>query len=182
MIIEATSLPGVKIVNPNPFEDERGYFFESFRSEVFMEYGLPENFVQDNEAKSTKGVLRGLHYQLNTPQGKLVRVIFGSILDIAVDVRTGSPTFGKSESVVLSGINKKMLYVPEGFAHGYLVTSDDAVVTYKCTDYYESGDQYGILWNDETLGLDWGIEFPILSEKDKILPKLKDQQNLPVYL
>jgi len=182
MIIEDTSLSGVKIINPNPFEDERGYFLESFRSEVFMEYGLPKNFVQDNEAKSTKGVLRGLHYQLNSPQGKLIRVTLGSILDIAVDVRTGSPTFGKSESVVLSGINKKMLYVPEGFAHGYLVTSDDAVVTYKCTDYYDSGDQYGILWNDETLGLDWGIEFPILSEKDKILPKLKDQQNLPVYL
>ena len=182
MIIEATSLPGVKIVNPNPFEDERGYFFESFRSKVFMEYGLPENFVQDNETKSTKGVLRGLHYQLNRPQGKLVRVILGSILDIAVDVRTGSPTFGKSKSVVLSGINKKMLYVPEGFAHGYLVMSDEAVVTYKCTDYYNPSDQYDIIWNDETLGLDWGIEFPTLSEKDKILPKLKDQQNLPVYL
>lgn len=182
MIIEDTSLPGVKIVVPHSYEDDRGYFFESFRSEVFIEYGLPENFVQDNEAKSTKGVLRGLHYQLNNPQGKLVRVILGSILDIAVDVRTGSPTFGKSESVVLSGKKKKMLYVPEGFAHGYLVTSDEAIVTYKCTDYYDPSDQCGILWNDETLGLDWGIEFPILSEKDKILPRLKDHQNLPVYL
>lgn len=181
MIVENTSLDGVKIVTPRIFEDDRGYFFESYKTSVFEKHGLPTNFVQDNEVKSVKGVLRGLHYQLNRPQGKLVRVVSGSILDVAVDIRIGSPTFGQSEIVHLTVENRKMLFIPEGFAHGYLVTSDEAIVTYKCTDIYDPNDQFGIIWNDETIGLDWGYKSPILSEKDIILPTLNEQIFLPKY-
>ena len=181
MIVENTSLDGVKIITPRVFEDDRGYFFESYKTPVFEENELPTNFVQDNEAKSTKGVLRGLHYQLRHPQGKLVRVVSGSILDVAVDIREGSPTFGLSEIVSLTVENRKMLYIPEGFAHGYLVTSEDAIVTYKCTDVYDPNDQFGIIWNDETLGLDWEYDSPLLSEKDLMLPTLNAQQFLPIY-
>ena len=181
MIVENTSLDGVKIITPRVFEDDRGYFFESYKTPVFEENELPTTFVQDNEAKSTKGVLRGLHYQLRHPQGKLVRVVSGSILDVAVDIRKGSPTFGLSEIVPLTVENRKMLYIPEGFAHGYLVTSDEAIVTYKCTDVYDPNDQFGIIWNDETLGLDWEDDSPLLSEKDLMLPTLNDQQFLPIY-
>lgn len=181
MIVENTSLDGVKIITPRVFEDDRGYFFESYKTPVFEENELPTTFVQDNEAKSTKGVLRGLHYQLRHPQGKLVRVVSGSILDVAVDIRKGSPTFGLSEIVPLTVENRKMLYIPEGFAHGYLVTSDEAIVTYKCTDVYDPKDQFGIIWNDETLGLDWEDDSPLLSEKDLMLPTLNDQQFLPIY-
>jgi len=181
MIVENTSLDGVKIITPRVFEDDRGYFFESYKTPVFEENELPTTFVQDNEAKSTKGVLRGLHYQLRHPQGKLVRVVSGSILDVAVDIRKGSPTFGLSEIVPLTVENRKMLYIPEGFAHGYLVTSDEAIVTYKCTDVYDPNDQFGIIWNDETLGLNWEYDSPLLSEKDLMLPTLNDQQFLPIY-
>ncbi len=181
MIVENTSLDGVKIITPTVFEDERGYFFESYKEPVFQKNDLPVNFVQDNEVKSTKGVLRGLHYQFNRPQGKLVRVISGSILDVAVDIRKGSPTFGQSEIVHLTAENNKMLYIPEGFAHGYLVTSSESIVTYKCTDIYDPNDQYGIIWNDETIGVDWMYDSPILSEKDLMLPALNDQQFLPEY-
>ena len=181
MIVENTSLDGVKIVTPRIFEDDRGYFFESYKTSVFEKHGLPTNFVQDNEVKSVKGVLRGLHYQLNRPQGKLVRVVSGGILDVAVDIRIGSPTFGQSEIVHLTVENRKMLFIPEGFAHGYLVTSDEAIVTYKCTDIYDPNDQFGIIWNDETIGVDWTYDSPILSEKDLMLPALNDQQFLPEY-
>ncbi|SUZ75347.1 uncharacterized protein METZ01_LOCUS28201, partial [marine metagenome] len=171
----------VKIITPTVFEDERGYFFESYKAPIFKNNDLPINFVQDNEVKSTKGVLRGLHYQFNRPQGKLVRVISGSILDVAVDIRKGSPTFGQSEIVHLTAENNKMLYIPEGFAHGYLVTSSESIVVYKCTDIYDPNDQYGIIWNDETIGVDWTYDSPILSEKDLMLPALNDQQFLPEY-
>jgi dTDP-4-dehydrorhamnose 3,5-epimerase len=171
----------VKIITPTVFEDERGYFFESYKTPIFKNNELPINFVQDNEVKSTKGVLRGLHYQFNRPQGKLVRVVSGSILDVAVDIRKGSPTFGQSEIVQLTVENRKMLYIPEGFAHGYLVTSSESIVIYKCTDIYDPNDQYGIIWNDETIGVDWTYDSPILSEKDLMLPALNDQQFLPVY-
>ncbi len=181
MIVKNTLLDGVKIITPTVFEDERGYFFESYKAPIFKNNDLPINFVQDNEVKSTKGVLRGLHYQFNRPQGKLVRVISGSILDVAVDIRKGSPTFGQSEIVHLTAENNKMLYIPEGFAHGYLVTSSESIVVYKCTDIYDPNDQYGIIWNDETIGLDWMYESPILSEKDLMLPALNDQQFLPEY-
>ena len=181
MIVENTSLDGVKIITPTVFEDERGYFFESYKTPIFKKNELPINFVQDNEVKSTKGVLRGLHYQFNRPQGKLVRVVSGSILDVAVDIRKGSPTFGQSEIVYLTFENKKMLYIPEGFAHGYLVTSSESIVVYKCTDIYDPNDQFGIIWNDETIGVDWMYDSPILSEKDLMLPALNDQQFLPEY-
>jgi dTDP-4-dehydrorhamnose 3,5-epimerase len=181
MIVENTSLDGVKIITPTVFEDERGYFFESYKAPLFKNNDLPINFVQDNEVKSAKGVLRGLHYQFNRPQGKLVRVISGSILDVAVDIRKGSPTFGQSEIVHLTAENNKMLYIPEGFAHGYLVTSSESIVVYKCTDIYDPTDQYGIIWNDETIGVDWMYDSPILSEKDLMLPALNDQQFLPEY-
>jgi dTDP-4-dehydrorhamnose 3,5-epimerase len=181
MIVENTSLDGVKIITPTVFEDERGYFFESYKAPIFKNNDLPINFVQDNEVKSTKGVLRGLHYQFNRPQGKLVRVISGSILDVAVDIRKGSPTFGQSEIVHLTAENNKMLYIPEGFAHGYLVTSSESIVVYKCTDIYDPNDQYGIIWNDETIGVDWTYDSPILSEKDLMLPALNDQQFFPEY-
>ena len=181
MIVKNTLLDGVKIITPTIFEDERGYFFESYKAPIFKNNDLPINFVQDNEVKSTKGVLRGLHYQFNRPQGKLVRVISGSILDVAVDIRKGSPTFGQSEIVHLTAENNKMLYIPEGFAHGYLVTSSESIVVYKCTDVYDPNDQYGIIWNDETIGLNWTYDSPILSEKDLMLPALNDQQFLPEY-
>ena len=181
MIVKNTSLDGVKIIIPTVFEDERGYFFESYKAPIFKNNDLPINFVQDNEVKSTKGVLRGLHYQFNRPQGKLVRVVSGSILDVAVDIRKGSPTFGQSEIVHLTAENNKMLYIPEGFAHGYLVTSSESIVVYKCTDIYDPNDQYGIIWNDETIGVDWTYDSPILSEKDLMLPALNDQQFLPEY-
>ena len=181
MIVKNTSLDGVKIITPTIFEDERGYFFESYKAPIFKNNDLPINFVQDNEVKSTKGVLRGLHYQFNRPQGKLVRVISGSILDVAVDIRKGSPTFGQYEIVHLTAENNKMLYIPEGFAHGYLVTSSESIVVYKCTDIYDPNDQYGIIWNDETIGVDWMYDSPILSEKDLMLPALNDQQYLPEY-
>ena len=181
MIVNNTSLDGVKIITPTVFEDERGYFFESYKTPIFKNNELPINFVQDNEVKSTKGVLRGLHYQFNRPQGKLVRVVSGSILDVAVDIRKGSPTFGQSEIVHLTAENNKMLYIPEGFAHGYLVTSSESIVVYKCTDIYDPNDQFGIIWNDETIGVDWMYDSPILSEKDLMLPALNDQQFLPEY-
>ena len=181
MIVKNTLLDGVKIITPTVFEDERGYFFESYKAPIFKNNDLPINFVQDNEVKSTKGVLRGLHYQFNRPQGKLVRVISGSILDVAVDIRKGSPTFGQSEIVHLTAENNKMLYIPEDFAHGYLVTSSESIVVYKCTDIYDPNDQYGIIWNDETIGVDWMYDSPILSEKDLMLPALNDQQFLPEY-
>ena len=181
MIVKNTLLDGVKIITPTVFEDERGYFFESYKAPIFKNNDLPINFVQDNEVKSTKGVLRGLHYQFNRPQGKLVRVISGSILDVAVDIRKGSPTFRQSEIVHLTAENNKMLYIPEGFAHGYLVTSSESIVVYKCTDIYDPNDQYGIIWNDETIGVDWMYDSPILSEKDLMLPALNDQQFLPEY-
>ena len=181
MIVKNTTLDGVKIITPTVFEDERGYFFESYKAPIFKNNDLPINFVQDNEVKSTKGVLRGLHYQFNRPQGKLVRVISGSILDVAVDIRKGSSTFGESEIVHLTAENSKMLYIPEGFAHGYLVTSSESIVVYKCTDIYDPNDQFGIIWNDETIGVDWTYDSPILSEKDLMLPALNDQQFLPEY-
>ena len=142
---------------------------------------MPTNFVQDNEVQSKKGVIRGLHYQLNNPQGKFVRVVVGVVLDVAVDLRVGSPTFGEYEMVELSAENKKMLYIPEGFAHGYLVTSSDSIVLYKCTNCYDPNDEYGIKWNDKTIGIDWNYSSPIISEKDDKLPTLNNQTFLPKY-
>ena len=181
MKIEETKIKGVKIITPFVYDDIRGSFFETFKSTLFKSNGLPKNFHQDNQVRSTKNVLRGLHYQLSEPQGKLVQVVFGSILDVAVDIRVGSPSFGKYHSVKLSSKNKKIFYIPEGFAHGYLVLSEFSIVLYKCTNIYDPKDEYGVKWNDSDLGIEWGNKSPILSEKDNKLPNLKDQKYLPRY-
>ena len=172
-----TSIEGVYIIEPAVFGDERGYFLETYNKQDFHNAGLTMDFVQDNESKSTKGVLRGLHFQTKHTQGKLVRVISGEVFDVAVDLRKGSKTFGKWEGVILNGQNKKQFYIPEGFAHGFLVLSDEAVFNYKCTDFYAPEYDAGLLWNDEEIGIKWplsGIDNIILSEKDKIQKKLKE--------
>ena len=181
MIFEKQDLNGIYIIKPELFKDERGYFFESFRQSEFYKK-LNQNFVQENEAFSkNRNIIRGLHYQLNNAQGKLIYVVYGAIKDIVVDVRIGSPNFGKSYTVKLSSKNHKMLYVPEGFAHGYLVLKKNTIVHYKCTNYYNRKSECGIRWNDPDLNIDWGISDPILSEKDKHLPYLKMQTMLPKF-
>jgi len=181
MKIQETKISEVKIIKPLVHNDSRGVFFETFKSTFFQSCGLPNNFCQDNQVRSKKDVLRGLHYQLSEPQGKLVQVVAGSILDVAVDIRIGSPTFGKHHIVKLSSKNKKIFYIPEGFAHGYLVMSEFSIVLYKCTNIYNPNDEYGIKWNDPDLNIEWGNKSPIISEKDNSLPFLKDQIHLPKY-
>lgn len=165
-------IPGVKVFTPRVFGDDRGFLFESFRANWLPE----ESFVQDNHSQSSKGTLRGLHYQLDNPQGKLVRVVRGEVFDVAVDIRQSSKTFGQWISRVLSEDNKELFWVPPGFAHGFLVLSETADFVYKCTDYYTPGDEYGIRWDDPTLGIQWpdlGAP-PNLSEKDLTAPLLGD--------
>lgn len=172
-----TSIEDVYIIEPAVFEDERGYFMETYHKEEFKEAGLDFSFVQDNQSKSKKGVLRGLHFQYTKPQGKLVRVIKGEVFDVAVDLRKDSPTYGKWEGVILSEENKKQFYVPEGFAHGFLVLSDEAEFIYKCTDFYDSEDEGGILWNDPDINIEWpidDIDEVTLSKKDKEWKTLKE--------
>ncbi|MCB2357864.1 dTDP-4-dehydrorhamnose 3,5-epimerase [Clostridium estertheticum] len=172
-----TKIDGVYIIEPKVFGDNRGYFMETYNKNDFFEAGLKMEFVQDNESKSKKGVLRGLHFQTKHTQGKLVRVTKGQVFDVAVDLRKGSSTFGKWEGVILTDENKKQFYVPEGFAHGFLVISDEAVFNYKCTDYYAPKYDSGVLWNDEDIAIEWpldGIEEILLSDKDKIQKGLKD--------
>ena len=171
-----TNIEGLTIIEPTVFGDERGYFMETFNRDEFASAGLPVDYVQDNQSKSRKGVLRGLHFQRNNPQGKLVRVISGEVYDVAVDLRKNSPTYGRHYGITLSAENKLQFYVPEGFAHGFLVLSDTAEFVYKCTRLYDPTDEGGILWNDSALGIEWpvdGIEVA-LSEKDKRIPKLTD--------
>ena len=168
MEIIYTPIEGLLIIKPDVFEDGRGYFFESFNQEKFITAGLDFKFVQDNESMSKKGVLRGLHFQAPPfAQGKLVRVIRGSVLDVAVDIRNGSPTYGKWESVILSGTNKLMYWIPAGFAHGFATLEDDTIFFYKCTGIYNKQSEGSILWNDPDINIDWGIKNPVISEKDK---------------
>lgn len=172
-----TEIPEVKIIEPKIFADQRGYFFESFNQKLFEEKVCKTSFVQDNESKSTYGVLRGLHYQLPPfSQSKLVRAVKGIVLDVAVDIRKGSPTFGKYVAVELSEDNKKMLFIPRGFAHGFVVLSNEAIFQYKCDNFYSPQHEGSIIWNDPTLNINWGIEENkiILSEKDKSVPNLND--------
>lgn len=169
MQFTSTGLPGVILIQPKIFGDERGYFLESYRKERFSAAGIQADFVQDNHSASTKGVLRGLHYQIRQPQGKLVRVIVGEVFDVAVDLRRSSPTFGNWVGAILSAEKKNQLWVPPGFAHGFYVTSKKAEILYKTTDYYAPEWERSLLWNDPVLGIEWPIingEFPILSEKD----------------
>jgi dTDP-4-dehydrorhamnose 3,5-epimerase len=168
MNIIPTDIPDVLIIEPKVFGDERGFFFESYNERQWEEKtGLRTLFVQDNHSRSAKGVLRGLHYQIRQPQGKLVRCVLGEVFDVAVDLRQNSPTFGKWSGALLSAENKRQMWVPEGFAHGFLVLSDAAEFLYKTTDYYAPENERGILWNDPELGIDWPIEGePVLSKKD----------------
>ena len=172
-----TKIKDLYIIEPKVFGDDRGYFMESYNRRDFVEAGLDMRFVQDNESKSKKGVLRGMHFQTKFTQGKLVRVIQGEVYDVAVDLRKGSPTYGAWEGILLSSENKKQFYVPEGFAHGFLVLSDEAVFNYKCTNLYSPEYDGGLLWNDPEVGIEWpldGIDEIILSEKDKIQKTLKE--------
>jgi len=162
-----TSLPGVCLIEPSVFEDQRGFFFESYHEIKFADIGIMDRFVQDNHARSVKNTLRGLHYQVEHPQAKLCRVIQGEVLDVVVDVRRGSPNFGRWESGVLSAVNRRQMYVPAGFAHGYLVLSETAEFLYKCSDFYYFEYERGVQWNDQEIGINWGIETPILSDKDR---------------
>lgn len=167
--IEKTQLLGMLILAPRVFEDARGYFLESFNDRDFAEAGIQERFVQDNHSYSVRDVVRGLHYQVRHPQGKLVRVVQGEILDVAVDLRLGSSTFGKWHAVTLSGENKRILWVPPGFAHGFRVLSKGAHVLYKATDFYNPECERTILWNDPDLDIDWGLENPpVVSQKDAL--------------
>jgi len=174
-----TPIEDLYIIEPTVFGDHRGYFMETYNEKDFKEAGLDMKFVQDNQSKSKKGVLRGLHFQHKYPQGKLVRVIKGEVFDVAVDLRKNSKTYGKWYGVILSEENKRQFYIPEGFAHGFLVLSDEAEFTYKCTDFYHPEDECGIIWNDPDIGIDWpleDIEEVILSEKDKKWKTLKEQK------
>jgi dTDP-4-dehydrorhamnose 3,5-epimerase len=178
-----TSLPGVYLIEPTLFEDERGFFFESYHQDKFAQLGVKDCFVQDNHAKSVKHTLRGLHYQIEHTQAKLCRVIQGEVLDVVVDIRRGSPHFGKWESGVLSAENKRQMYVPPGFAHGYVVLSETAEFLYKCSDFYYPEHERGVAWNDPEIGVSWGVENPILSARDRKSPRLSEipPANLPPY-
>lgn len=184
MKIIETKLPGAVVLEPAVFGDARGFFMETWNAERFGAHGLPTKFVQSNVSSSAKGVLRGLHYQWPRPQGKLVSVLQGEVLDVAVDIRRGSPTFGQWEAVILSEENKRQFWVPEGFAHGFAVLSDMAVFSYLCTDVYVKEADAGVRWNDPAIGVDWKIDAPLLSDKDTRAPLLADivEDRLPVFV
>ncbi len=174
MKIESTALPGVLLIEPDVFGDARGFFLETWNRRRYRDAGLDREFVQDNMSLSRKGILRGLHFQNPNPQGKLVQVLQGEVFDVAVDIRVGSPTFGRWFGALLSGENHHQLYVPEGFAHGFCVLSETALFSYKCTDFYNPGAEYSLRWDDPDLGITWPIENPILSAKDQSARYLKD--------
>ena len=179
-----TSIEGVSIIDMKRFGDDRGYFMETYKKTDFVAGGIDVDFVQDNQSSSVKGVLRGLHFQINHPQSKLVRVISGEVFDVAVDLREGSPTYGKWEGVILSAENRRQLFIPRGFAHGFLVLSDVAEFCYKCDDVYHPNDEGGLMWNDPVIGIEWpslcgdeslDVSKIILSDKDKAHPLLSDR-------
>lgn len=174
-------IEGLCVIEPKVFFDTRGYFVETYNQNDFIEEGLNMTFVQDNQSMSVKGVLRGLHFQKQYPQGKLVRVLRGEVFDVAVDMRPDSKTYGQWHGEILSAENKKQFYIPEGFAHGFLVLSDEAEFAYKCTDFYHPGDEGGIIWNDPDIGIEWPLEGMelILSEKDTKWPKLNTIERQP---
>ncbi len=177
-----TALPGVIVIEPDVFRDPRGFFFETYHAKKYRDGGIEPSFVQDNHSRSARGILRGMHAQRRRPQGKLVRVLQGEVYDVAVDIRRGSPTFLKWVGVTLSADNFRQCYVPPGFAHGFVVTSDVAEFEYKCTDFYDPSDELRILWNDPAIGIEWPLSDPILSDKDQTgrpIAELMDQ--LPVF-
>jgi dTDP-4-dehydrorhamnose 3,5-epimerase len=183
MKIESTALPGVLLIEPDVFGDARGFFLETWNRRRYRDAGLDQEFVQDNMSLSRKGILRGLHFQNPNPQGKLVQVLQGEVFDVVVDIRVGSPTFGRWFGALLSGENHRQLYVPEGFAHGFCVLSETALFSYKCTDFYNPGAEYSLRWDDPDLGITWPVENPILSAKDQSARYLKDfpRDVLPVF-
>ena len=183
MRIAPTSIPGVIVVEPNVFEDQRGFFMETYNQRRYIEAGIKPIFVQDNFSLSVRGTLRGLHYQLQHPQAKLVQVIRGSIYDVVVDIRRGSPSFGHWTGTHLSDENRHQLFLPEGFAHGFCVLSETAYVLYKCTDFYTPDDDWGILWSDPAFAIDWPVSEPLLSERDSRFPCLADVpvERLPLF-
>jgi len=174
MKISQGTLEGLLILEPQVFEDSRGFFLETYHHNRFSQAGIDQVFVQDNLSASVRGTLRGLHFQVNYPQAKLVQVITGEIFDVAVDIRPGSATFGQWSGVCLSETNKRQLLIPAGFAHGFCVISETAHVSYKCSDYYHPEDESGILWSDPALGITWPVDDPIITEKDKNFPLLSD--------
>jgi dTDP-4-dehydrorhamnose 3,5-epimerase len=177
-----TAIPEVVLIDPDVHKDPRGFFLESFHQEKYAAGGIPGPFVQDNHSHSLKGTLRGLHAQRTRPQGKLVRAVRGEMFDVAVDVRRGSPTFGKWVGVMLSGENFRQLYIPPGFVHGFCVLSERVDVEYKCTDFYLPGDEITVAWNDPEVGIEWPVKDPILSAKDASAPRLADLlDSLPLH-
>jgi dTDP-4-dehydrorhamnose 3,5-epimerase len=183
MKVIATELPEVLLIEPRVFGDPRGFFMETYQEAHYREAGILERFVQDNHSRSQRGVLRGLHYQLVQPQGKLVWVTRGQVFDVAVDIRRGSPTFGRWKGGILDDSNHHQLYIPPGFAHGFCVLSEEADFFYKCTDYYNPQSENGILWNDPDIGIEWPVQEVMLSDKDARLPRLAQQapEKLPIY-
>lgn len=183
MKVIETALPGCVVIEPRVFGDERGFFFESFNQDKLAAHGLAPRFVQGNVSSSTRGVLRGLHYQWPNPQGKYVSVVEGEVWDVAVDIRRGSPTFGQWAAVVLSAENKRHFWIPEGFAHGFVTLSERAVFTYLCTATYDAQADAGIRWDDPELAIDWPVRDPLLSPKDAQAPRLSEVgvERLPVY-
>lgn len=184
MKVVETSLPGCVIIEPAVFGDERGFFFETWNADRYGEQGLPTKFVQSNVSASSRGVLRGLHYQWPNPQGKLVSVLEGEVYDVAVDIRRGSPHFGRWSAVVLSAENKRQLWIPEGFAHGFAVLSERAIFSYLCTAQYDKSADAAVRWDDASIGIDWPISTPLLSEKDVKAPFLGEvaSDRLPAYI
>lgn len=183
MIVTETNLPGVLLIEPQAFTDNRGYFFEVYRHDHFTDRGISTQLVQDNLSHSVMNVVRGLHYQLARPQGKLVMALDGAVFDVAVDIRKGSPSFGKWIGEILSSENHRQMYIPEGFAHGFCVLGKTATVLYKCTDFYCPTEERGICWNDPSIGIDWPIVEPILSQRDEALPTLSSVpfEHLPAF-
>ena len=181
--IPSDVLPGVVIIEPDVYRDHRGFFLETYQAEKYSQHGIQLTFVQDNVSFSKRGVLRGLHYQLRRPQGKLVWVVHGEIFDVAVDIRKDSPALGQWTGSALSSDNHLQVYIPAGFAHGFCVLSETALIAYKCTDYYDSADEHGILWNDPSLNIEWTVDYPVLSDRDKSYPCLNsiNENDLPVY-
>jgi dTDP-4-dehydrorhamnose 3,5-epimerase len=183
VIVETTNLPGVILIKPEVFGDSRGFFLESWNRRRYAEAGLDRDFVQDNQSLSRRGILRGLHFQNPQPQGKLVQVLRGEVFDVALDIRLGSPTFGQWYGAFLSEENHHQLWIPEGFAHGFCVTSDVALFSYKCTDFYNPKAEFSLRWDDPDIGIAWPLEGPTLSAKDQAGMRLKDlpRECLPLH-
>lgn len=182
MNIRELHIEGPLVLEPRVFEDDRGYFYESYRRSELAKFGIEQDFVQDNVSASVKNTLRGLHYQIQNPQAKLIQCIKGKILDVAVDLRRSSPTFGRHVTVELSDSNKNGFYIPVGFAHGFAVLSDEALISYKCSDYYSPEGERGVRWNDSRLAIEWGIQHPLLSDKDQQLPYFTDIKEKDLFI